>query len=256
MKQATIDAKDFNLMVKNLKKVLRKQRPSNSKCAEKDIAELIHMEFRKGEVKCVATDYCRIHEEHIPAMADEEFVCHITPPRLPVSAGRVKICLEEFTAYVEFDDTRLSIKQPHEPIEVPDSEKVQAMIADDERFEVAINPKYLLDAVNTMRSEKYIILNVGDPLAPITLYPCDGVGTHTYSILPIQRRHSDQRWMDTSGRMEDERRKKLKAISKRLCDVLAHEPIDCGEQESQIWEKANSLKDAIDIFLGEEGDRT
>ena len=36
------------------------------------------------------------------------------------------------------------------------SEKIMKMIGDDERFEVAARPQYLLDAINALKSEDYI----------------------------------------------------------------------------------------------------
>jgi len=217
-----------------------------------NLTELIHMEFGENMVRCMAIDGHRIHENHIPAVTSVKFVCHICPPRL-AAHSRVKISLDDdFTAYIEFGDVRFATKQPSEPLDIPGLDKVQKMIEEDVRFEVVVNSRYLLDAAKTMRGSQRLALNFGSPSSPVVLYPANGMGTKTYTILPIRHRYlAEMAWMCSSECLRNEQSKELKFIQKRLESLPAQEPAIGGEQEPAVWEKAISLKNALCDFLGE-----
>lgn len=247
--KAHIDAKDFNRMIRNLKPALKK--PGTSAMGRNDLTELIHLEFGKDQVKCVAIDGFRVHEEYIYATVDEEFSCHIAPPQLLPQAGDVHVYVEGATAYVEFDNIRLATKQPNYPLTVYDSGKILEMIGDDERFEVAVNPKYLLDAVSAVKGEKQIVLNIGSPLQPIMVYPTGAMGIRTYSILPVRRRYSEKYPRKSHEEQEQNRLKQLKFLKKKLENTLHYQP-STGSENSGVWEQMRGLMAALDEFFKEE----
>lgn len=56
--------------------------------------------------------------------------------------------------------------------------------------------------------------------------------------------------MDIEKRLEAEQHEKLKELQEKLSDVLDYEPADSGdENEDEIWQQANSLKDMLDAFF-------
>ena len=241
--KANIEATAFNRMVKHMKKAL--SRPGE--CAPNKLIECIHLEFHPGKVRCIAVDGFRIHEECLPAQVDSDFHCHIDPPRLSAfRAGFVRVSLENGVAYVEFDNARFATKQADTPLPVVGSEKIMKMIGDDERFEVAARPQYLLDAINALKSEDYIILNVGSPLRPITLRPGSGTNQQMCGVLPVRIR-ADIKKSKECAKVEQEQ--KLKAIQRRLNDLLS--PIRTAEDssEAEFWSKAASFKADLDDYL-------
>lgn len=241
--KATIEAKTFDCMVKHMKKVLSRSNPY----IPNKLIECIHLDFQPGRVKCIAIDGHRIHEEYLPAQVDHSFSCHIDPPSLSSSrVGHVTISLEDGVAYVEFGNVRFSTKQSKTPLTVFGSEKIQELIGDDERFEVAVNPQYLLDAINAVKSEKRIILNVGDPLRPITIRPDSGINQQMCGILPIRKHDS---LLDSEESVRAEQRQKLKAIQRHLESLLATVRPAEGSSESAFWSKAVSFKADLDAYF-------
>lgn len=56
--------------------------------------------------------------------------------------------------------------------------------------------------------------------------------------------------MDIEKRLEAEQHGKLKELQDKLDNVLNYEPADSGnENEDEIWQQANSLKDMLDAFF-------
>ena len=151
-----------------------------------------------------------------------------------------------WVAYVEFGNVRFSTKQSKTPLTVFGSEKIQELIGDDERFEVAVNPQYLLDAINAVKSEKRIILNVGDPLRPITIRPDSGINQQMCGILPIRKHDS---LLDSEESVRAEQRQKLKAIQRHLESLLATVRPAEGSSESAFWSKAVSFKADLDAYF-------
>lgn len=241
--KATIEATAFDRMVKHMQKVL--SRP-NAYSPNK-LIKCIHLEFHPGKVKCIAVDGYRVHEECLPAQVDSDFKCHIDPPRLSAfHAGYVRVCLENEVVYVEFDNVRFATKQAVEPLPVVGSEKIMEMIGDDERFEVAVNPQYLLDAINALKLEECIILNVGDSLRPIILRPDSGMNQQMCGVLPV-RKHSIIEKSKEYAKVEQQQ--KLKAIQKRLEALLtAMRPAE-DSSEAEFWSKAASFKANLDTYF-------
>lgn len=181
MKQALIDKKDFNRMIQQMKKVIN---PNSWRVRE----GLIQLCVRKGAMKCVATDGFRLHEVSIYAKTDDEFSCFISVPRLKATEN-VHLTLEDGYAYVDFDDVRFSTKQPQEDLEKFDFDVIRKMIADDERVEIAVNPKYLMDALQALSGEKSVILNVGkSPTKPIVIRANDQLHLELFGVLPVRSR--------------------------------------------------------------------
>lgn len=181
MKQAFIDKKDFNRMIQQMKKVINPNswRPRDG---------LIQLEVWKGAMKCVATDGFRIHEVSIYAKTEDEFSCFIAVPRLKAT-DNVRLTLEDGYAYLDFDDVRFSTKQPQEEQQKFDFDVIRKMIADDERVEIAVNPKYLMDALQALSGEKSVILNVGkSPTKPIVIRANDQLHRELFGVLPVRSR--------------------------------------------------------------------
>lgn len=246
--KATIDANAFDKMVKHMQKVLARTNPY----APNKLIECIHLDFQPGQVKCIAVDGYRIHEEYLSTNEDSCFSCYINPPRLSCSrAGYVTVSLKDGVAYVEFDNVRFATKQTELSKPVVGFEKIMELIGEDERFEVAVNPKYLLDAVNTMKSEKKIILNVGDPMRPITIRPGDGQGGWMCGILPVRRHYSPWGQGEANEKriVVEQQRQKLKGIQNRLELLLSFDKPAEGCQEAELWSRAASFKEALDNYF-------
>lgn len=238
-----IEGKAFNQMVKHLQRALAQPGAYPNK-----LIECIHLDFHPGRVKCIAVDGYRVHEEYLPAQVDSEFSCYIDPPRLSSArAGYVHVSLENGIAYVEFDNVRFATKQVELSKPVVGSEKIMEMIGDDERFEVAVNPQYLLDAINAVKSEKFIILNVGDPLRPITIRPGEGRIHLMCGVLPVRKSCSFEEESEECEKAEQ--RQKLKAIQRRLESLLATVRPAEGSSESAFWSKAASFKADLDSYF-------
>lgn len=179
MKQAIIDMQDFNRMIRQLRKVIKDH-------SFEIRGKLIYLEVKKRMMKCVATDGHRLHEVNICVNADDEFSCYISVPRLN-AIGDVLLSLENGYAYVEFADVRFSTKQPQEKLQQFDFDKIRKMIADDERIEIAVNPKYLIDALQALSDEKCVIINIGkDPMKPVVVRANDQSNTQLFGVLPVR----------------------------------------------------------------------
>lgn len=64
------------------------------------------------------------------------------------------------------------------------------MIADDERIEIAVNPKYLIDALQALSDEKCVIINIGkDPMKPVVVRANNQSNTQLFGVLPVRSPH-------------------------------------------------------------------